>query len=62
MIKTVRICDVCGKEVQAEKFQRLTMSTKAVDIAKQGFMMEKDVDICTDCIDKFKEFVKVKHG
>ena len=65
MIRTERICDVCGRDTlyldfHTVKIEDGSWNTTSFPIFQQK--NEREFDICTDCIDKFKEFVRLKRG
>lgn len=63
MIKQIRVCDCCGKEVEPDEFFRVKVKSDAfityanfdtIGANKQTF------DICQLCVSKFKDYMRNK--
>lgn len=53
MVKTVIICDKCGKEMRSQEAH--------IDfVTEKNLYVNKEIDLCVSCARKFCEFMNMK--
>lgn len=63
MIKTVQVCDICGREVSEKDFYSVKVKSQAfVNYANYDIIgaNRQRFDICRNCVEHFIDYVRTR--